>query len=109
MSDHGKVERRSVRYHEAIGRRMLDDPSVVQRAKARVERWLQDGTVAPFYARGWQQLLDLPTDELCTFLIERSERATAFRQVSPFAGVLTPQERWRLWALADDADDATAA
>lgn len=88
---------------------MVDDATVLQRAKDRVERWLHDGTVAAFYARGWQELLALPAEELRAFLVERSERATAFRQVSPFAGVLTPQERWRLWALADDEHDATAA
>ena len=109
MSDHGKVERRSLRYHEAIARRSLQDASVLKRARTRVERWLEDGTVASFYARGWQQLLALPKQELCAFLVERSERATAFRQVSPFAGILTPQERWRLWALPEGDDDATAA
>jgi hypothetical protein len=109
MPDHGTVERRSLRYHDAIARRILEDATVLQRARTRVERWIHEGTVAAFYARGWQRILALPTDELRAFLVERSERATAFRQVSPFAGVLTARERWRLWAAPDDDDDATAA
>ena len=108
MSDHRKVERRSLRYHEAIARRLLDDPAIVQRARERVEGWLQSGAVAPFYAQGWQKVLDLSTTELCSFLTDTSERSTAFRQVSPFAGALTPQERWRLWSLPDGEHDAAA-
>jgi hypothetical protein len=108
MSDHATVERRSLRYHREIARRIARDPSIVARARARVERWLRDGSVAEFYALGWHDALSLSPDRLNAFLTDPGERATAFRQVSPFAGVLTPKERWRLWA-ADSDDDATAA
>jgi hypothetical protein len=109
MSEHARAERRSLRYHAAVAERIARDPSVVPRARARVEAWLSTGEVAAFYAVGWRGLLTLPSSELCAFLVDRSERATAFRQVSPFAFVLSPQERWRLWAAKDDDDDATAA
>ena len=108
MADHATVERRSLRYHRAIARRILGDPTIVERARARVDQWLRDGSVAEFYARGWLDLLNLDPDELNRFLVDPCERATSFRQVSPFGGVLTPRERWRLWA-SDGDDDATAA
>jgi hypothetical protein len=109
MSDHATVERRSLRYHREIARRLDGDPAIVRRARERVNSWLQSGSVAAHYALGWRELLSLPASELRAFLESTSERAVAFRQVSPFAGALTPQERWRLWAARDGEDDATAA
>jgi hypothetical protein len=106
--DHRAAEQRSLRYHAAIARRIADDPSIVKRALKRVERWLEDESVAHHYASGWQEALSGTTEALRAFLVDSSENARAFRQVSPFAGVLTPRERWALWAAKDD-DDATAA
>jgi hypothetical protein len=101
MSDHATVERRSLRYHREIARRVAGNPAIVRRARERVDSWLRTGEVAEYYAHGWREILSVTSDELCAFLEDSSERATAFRQVSPFAGVLTPQERWRLWAAED--------
>jgi hypothetical protein len=91
----------------AIASRIADDPSIVRRARERVERWLKDEGVARHYAYGWQQRLNGSTEALLAFLVDTSETARAFRQVSPFAGVLTPRERWALWAAKND-DDTTA-
>jgi len=98
MADHATAERRSLRYHTAIAARMLSDSSIVQRAQARVEAWLRSGDVARYYAEGWRDILSRAPDEIRAFLSDPSERACAFRQVSPFAGVLGPRERWQLWA-----------
>jgi hypothetical protein len=48
------------------------------------------------YAAGWEALLALPLDELCAELVDEGQRQRALRQVSPFAGVLEPRERWRI-------------
>lgn len=109
LPDHRKAERRSLRYHAAIAARLTIDPTIVVRAKQRVERWLADGTVARHYAEGWRAQLAAPPESLRAFLIDPSETARAFRQVSPFAGVLSPRERWALWAANESDDDATAA
>jgi len=31
-------------------------------------------------------------------MVEESERMTALRQATPFAGILTPSERWAIYA-----------
>jgi hypothetical protein len=36
-------------------------------------------------------------------LTERSERAAELRQSSPFAGVLSPAERWHIWRLTRES------
>jgi hypothetical protein len=108
MADHATVERRSLRYHRVIAARIAADPSIVQRALARVDGWLRSGDVATYYAQGWRAILSQRPEEIGTFLCDASEHARAFRQVSPFAGALSPEERWQLWAAEDD-DDASAA
>ena len=109
MSDHRRAERRSLRYHRAIAERIASDPSIVSRALARAEAWLAEGSTHPEYARGWRELLAGPRDALLAFLLDPSERARAHRQVSPFAFVLSPRERWKLWAEAGDSNDQTTA
>lgn len=99
MTDlHELGERRSLRYHRAIGERIVTDPRLVRRARERVDRWLRDGDVAEPYARGWHALLTGSEAALLEFLVDEGERARAFRQVTPFAGALDARERWRLWA-----------
>lgn len=109
MPDHALAERRSLRYHRAIAERIGADAGLLQRARERVETWLRERTVAEHYAAGWREILSRTEPEIRAFLVEDSERARAFRQVSPFAGALTPRERWRLWAEVKDGDDQTAA
>jgi hypothetical protein len=109
MLDHRTAERRSLRYHAVIAERLQRDHSIVARARERAARWLREHSVAEQYAAGWSKVLEKSPDEIAAFLIEDSETARAFRQVSPFAGVLDARERWRLWASEGAADDATAA
>ena len=67
----------------AVGRRNL--------TRARAQHSLQ-----PSWIRRWQELLDGPEDMLIEALTSPAEDARVLRQSSPFAGVLTPQERWAL-------------
>jgi hypothetical protein len=109
VGDHSVVEQRSLRYHAVIAARLALDGAILPRIRARVDAWIAEGSVARHYAEGWKELLNAPLPELAAFLREDSERARAFRQVSPFAGVLSARERWRLWAGATERDDQTAA
>ena len=54
--------------------------------------------MASCYADDWQRLLDTGLDAVCAVLEESDdERCRDLRRVSPFAGVLTSAERWRIW------------
>lgn len=55
-----------------------------------------EGT-SPHYGRRWEKLLSGALDELCAILVDGGEEATALRQATPFAGALSPRERWRIW------------
>ena len=97
MDPHRLAEERSVAYHRAIAERLRDQPEVLEKARRRVETWLEARSEAPFYARKWAEILAGDVSSIAAFLVERSEFADELRQSSPFAGTLRPQERWRIW------------
>lgn len=109
LQGHTVVERRSHRYHEVIAERLATNDTILEHARTRVEEWIKHGTVAPYYAANWRRVLESPISEIEAFLVEDSERARAFRQVSPFAGALGARERWQLWASVKRDHDPTAA
>lgn len=78
-------------------------------ARGRVRRWLA-AEHPPAYARAWSEILQGDVEAIASFLVDRSERARELRQSSPFAGTLSPRERWKLWREVRDhvsaADDA---
>ena len=94
---HELAEARSLALHRVVAERLRRDPAVLARAKARVDDWLRRGQPHVEYARAWQSLLSGSMDELVALLVDGSERARALRQVTPFAGVVNPRERWALW------------
>jgi hypothetical protein len=49
------------------------------------------------YFEQWQRILAKPFDELLATIVQDSEQMTAMRQCTPFAGVLTPRERWSIY------------
>ena len=90
-------EERSLAYHRAVAARLETDESIILRARAKVVRWLLDGSVHAEYAQAWSALLDGPLDEVVREMTSTSERARALRQSTPFAGALAPKERWKIW------------
>jgi len=90
----------SLELHRAVAQRLIEDPALVARARARVAEWLRDGSVARPHAEAWQAALAEPVEALARFLEDPGERARQLRQVSPFAGVLDPKTRWSLWRRA---------
>jgi hypothetical protein len=84
-------------YHQVIARRLLADASIIDRARARVEQWTQAGQVHQDYIDAWRAVLRGCERDVAAVLVDDSDHAAALRQVSPFAGVLTPRERWSIW------------
>jgi hypothetical protein len=95
--DHRLAEERSLALHRAVAGRLRQDASLLARARARVAGWLAAGPTHPRYAQAWAEVLRLPLDELCAAITDAGEPARALRQCTPFAGVVPPRERWRIW------------
>lgn len=96
MSDHRRIEERSLRLHHAVAEKLLGDPAVLARARQRVERWQIEGPTHPYYAQAWSQILSLPPEQIAERLVDPGETMRALRQSSPFAGALDPRERWEI-------------
>jgi hypothetical protein len=96
-SSHRLLEARSLAMHAVIARKIECDPKLLQVARGNVERWStqrKDGR--PAWLDEWRELLNQPWRNIAALITEPSENGARLRQSSPFAGILTNQERWRI-------------
>jgi excisionase family DNA binding protein len=91
---HRVPEVQSLAYHRAVADRL--DENVVDEAKRRLHRWRDDNRIHPRWAEEWERVLAMPLPRIAKAISADSKHAAELRQSSPFAGVLTEQERQRL-------------
>jgi hypothetical protein len=91
VRSHEWIDQRSLALHEAVAAKLEADPTLLNVARANLHRWLS--TSARPALIEWRQVLDAPLPQLVALLRSTSEHATRLRQSSPFAGLLTPEER----------------
>ena len=100
VRSHEWIDRRSLALHEAVAAKLEVRPELLQVAHANLRRW-RSTNHAPAL-REWQELLDrTPLPQLLALLRSPSEAAVRLRQSSPFAGVLSPEERQAILRLYD--------
>ena len=98
-SDHRILDARSLAMHCKIAQKITRDPGLLDKARANLERWLaKSDDPQPQYLREWEVLLERPWPEIAEFITSMSDDATRLRSSSPFAGVLTADERERIYA-----------
>lgn len=84
--------------HAVIARKIERDPTLLQIAVGNVERWSQQrGKDTPAWLDEWREILNRPWAEVVALITDPSENGARLRQSSPFAGILTSQERWRIY------------
>ena len=89
-----RVERRSLAYHRAVADSLQENPEeIIQRARTHLERLRTLHPHAAALTNRWRAWLDLPPDILIKQFTDTSELAQNMRQVSPFAGVLSAEQR----------------
>jgi DNA-binding Lrp family transcriptional regulator len=95
---HEEIDRRSLETARAIAELIRDDPSIITRAKRRLDDLLRsDQGMAAGDLAEWRLLLDTySTQRVQEFLASSSQRAQRLRSSSPFLPVLSPDERTRL-------------
>jgi hypothetical protein len=93
---HRVAEERSIALHEEVARRLRDRPELLDRARARVDRWSRDGSVARCWVEAWSEVLQRPIDEVVQAITDTSEHGRSLRQSSPFAGVIDAKTRWEI-------------
>ncbi len=102
---HHATEARSLALHRLIAQKIQRDPALLNRATDNIARWktLVSQNSQP-YILAWEVLLRQGLAACLLVATEDSAHANAMRQCSPFAGVLSPQERWqflREWCQHD--------
>jgi len=96
---HRIIEARSLAMHCLIARKIGADRRVLDAVRRKLATWIERyGEGAPPRALGeWREILDRPWPEIAALITDAGESATRLRQSSPFAVVLTPSERRRVY------------
>jgi hypothetical protein len=102
VSDHIRIEERSIALHRAIADRIRTNPRLMEKARENLQKYLdqfaQENRPLPKSLSEWQDILTNRTREaVLEFLVSSGETAGRLRQSSPFAGILTPKERWKIY------------
>lgn len=91
---HRTAEVHSLAYHRLVAERL--DQGVVDEARRRLANWRRAQRIDPRWADAWEKVLGRPVASVAKTISADTPRARALRQTSPFAGLLTEQERRRL-------------
>ena len=94
---HQRIDARSLAMHRAIAEKLRADTSLLAIAHDNLDRWSKARGRSQPYWDAWREILQRPLEEMLAIMVEDCERMTAMRQSSPFAGILTPQERWAIY------------
>jgi hypothetical protein len=97
---HRPAELQSLAYHRLVAERLNEE--LIEEVRRRLERWKRDDRVDPRWAARWDRVLAGSADEIAKAISSDSKNARELRQTSPFAGVLTEQERRRLVGAVEE-------
>jgi excisionase family DNA binding protein len=91
-------QERSLWLHSAVAGRLVVEPEAtmerVERNLQQLERKHPSGMASAWIGR-WRSIFDRGTDAILEMLTSRTPTTVELRQNSPFAGVLSPQDRAR--------------
>jgi hypothetical protein len=97
---HRKLEERSVALHREIVQRIRRNPDLLGRVRERLSRDIRSGRFSISLADAMQEWLDLldssSVEQVLELLVDEGENARRLRQSTPFAGILTQEERRRV-------------
>ena len=101
MVTHPELDQRSLELHQLVAEKIRAEPIRFDRARATLARFrrIVDIRSQPYMIE-WERVFEQGIEAALALATEDSERATALRQSSPFAGVLTDEERaefFRKW------------
>lgn len=97
-SSHRLLDARSLAMHVVAAEKIERDPDLLNIPRRNLERWMANSGESPAaWLNQWRQILRKPWPVIAALITELSENATRLRQSSPFAGVLTPMERRRIY------------
>ncbi len=103
MRTHQEIDERTLAMHRLVAEKIRQTPALFDKAKATLARWRTTVSVSSQpYLLEWELLMNQGVETCLAVAVEESERAKALRQSSPFAGLLTHQDRFtflKTWSL----------
>jgi hypothetical protein len=98
-ADHMRLDARSLALHCLVARKIVSNPALVEQARGNLLRWKAQAAVPlPSYFEEWERILRRRPEEVAGFLTSMTEEAIRLRQSSPFATLLRPEERAKVYA-----------
>lgn len=95
---HRVIEARSLAMHCLIASKIAAKPALLNVARTNLATWrARYGDSPPRALEEWLEILDRPWPVIAALITDPGETAARLRQSSPFAGVLTPAERRRVY------------
>jgi excisionase family DNA binding protein len=91
---HRVAELQALAYHRLVAERL--DERILDDTRNRLRRWRDEGRIDERWADEWSRILTMPVSRIARTIGADTPRARELRQTSPFAGVLTAQERQAL-------------
>jgi hypothetical protein len=92
-SGHAIADLRSRALHLEVGRKLLRQPGLLEKARSRLAKMRITMPYAKSYVERWEDLISGPLEAVLQVLGADDEDAKALRHASPFAGLLSEQER----------------
>lgn len=100
LDSHQFIDLLNLAYHRSVAARLLAGPeAVLTRARNNLQRWakVHEGSGSAPALAEWQSLLDTcSVRELILIITEDSDEGQRLRPSTPFAGVLSLEERKEL-------------
>jgi hypothetical protein len=96
---HSETDEVSLEIARRVADRLRAQPGLLAMARENLIRWSQRNTDAPSLLRcyaEWQAILTRPLEEICELLCAKTDDGQRLRQNSPFAGILSPAEVWKI-------------
>jgi len=97
LRGHQRIDQRSLALHRAIADKLRENPALLEIARDNLDRWSAANGRSQPYWDAWREILRLPLEDILSRMVEQSERMDAMRQATPFAGILSPRERWAIY------------
>ncbi|HIJ19679.1 MAG TPA: hypothetical protein HPP58_01390 [Deltaproteobacteria bacterium] len=95
-SDHRRLEERSITLHREVAKRLRARPELISMVRENLDRWIDENGEIPVLME-WQKILDSPVDNIIDVMVSPDEKGRHLRQSSPFCGILTSRERWKIY------------
>ena len=99
MNMQERSEKRSLALHRAVVRKLCKHPDLWEKPLKNIKQWTENDGSLPVPFMVWKEILETWTHEaIIKLLVSRSQRATHLRSSSPFTGIISQEERKRIFA-----------